>query len=40
LLHNATGKDLLSDSTVGRLLKKMGFSQKQVVGAIWNQTSD
>ena len=37
-VHSATGKDL-SDSTVGRLLKKMGFSQKNGVWGRWNETN-
>jgi transposase len=34
-LEHATGK-ALSDSTVGRLLKRMGFSQKNGVWGHWN----
>src|SRR5215203_903335 len=34
-LEHATGK-ALSDSTVGRLLKRMGFSQKNGVWGRWN----
>ncbi len=37
-LEQATGKTL-SDSTVGRLLKKMGFSQKNGLWGRWNGTS-
>ena len=37
-VHSATGKDL-SDSTVGRLLKRMGFSQKNGVWGRWNETN-
>jgi transposase len=37
-LQSATG-NALSDSTVLRLLKKMGFSQKNGVWRRWNETS-
>ena len=37
-LEHATGK-ALSDSTVGRLLKRMGFSQKNGAWGRWNETS-
>jgi transposase len=37
-LEHATGK-ALSDSTVGRLLKRMGFSQKNGAWGRWNGTS-
>ncbi len=37
-LQSATGK-ALSDSTVGRLLKRMGFSQKNGVWGRWNETN-
>ena len=37
-LQSTTGK-ILSDSTVGRLLKRMGFSQKNGLWARWNETS-
>jgi len=37
-LEHATGK-ALSDSTVGRLLKRMGFSQKNGVWGRWNGMS-
>ena len=37
-LQSATGK-ALSDSTVGRLLKRMGFSQKNAVWGRWNETN-
>ncbi len=37
-LEHATGKTL-SDSTVGRLLKKMGFSRKNGLWGRWNGTS-
>ena len=37
-LEHATGK-ALSDSTVGRLLKRMGFSQKSGAWGRWNETS-
>ena len=38
-LEDMTGK-ALSDSTVGRLLKRMGFSIKNGVwGALWSETS-
>ncbi len=35
-LEHATGK-ALSDSTVGRLLKRMGFSQKNGAWGRWNE---
>lgn len=37
-LEDTTGK-ALSDSTVGRLLKRMGFSQKNGAWGRWNGTS-
>ena len=37
-LEHATGK-ALSDSTVGRLLRRMGFSQKNGAWGRWNETS-
>ena len=37
-LQSTTGK-ILSDSTVGRRLKRMGFSQKNGLWARWNETS-
>jgi transposase len=37
-LGSSTGK-ALSDSTVGRLLKRMGFSQKNGLWARWNETN-
>ena len=37
-LHSTTG-NALSDSTVLRLLRKMGFSQKNGVWGRWNETS-
>jgi transposase len=37
-LHSATGKSL-SDSTVVRLLRKMGYSQKNGAWRRWNETS-
>ena len=37
-LESVTGKTL-SDSTVGRLLKRMGFSQKNGLWGRWNGTS-
>ena len=37
-LQNMTGK-ALSDSTVGRLLKRMGFGQKNGAWGRWNGTS-
>jgi transposase len=37
-LEHATGK-ALSDSTVGRLLKRMGFSQKNGAWGRWNGTN-
>jgi transposase len=37
-LEHTTGK-ALSDSTVGRLLKRMGFTQKNGVWGRWNETS-
>jgi transposase len=37
-LQSVTGK-VLSDSTVGRLLKRMGFSQKNGLWGRWNGTS-
>ena len=37
-LEHATG-EALSDSTVGRLLKRMGFSQKNGAWGRWNETS-
>jgi len=38
-LEHATGK-ALSDSTIRRLLKRMGFSQKtECCGGAWNETS-
>jgi transposase len=37
-LEHITGKDL-SDSTVRRLMKRMGFSQKNGVWGRWNETS-
>jgi transposase len=36
-LEHTTGK-ALSDSTVGRLLKRMGFTQKNGVWGRWNET--
>ena len=40
LLQSVTGKKVLSDSTVGRLLKRMGFSQKnELLWGRWNGTS-
>ena len=38
VLQGVTGKTL-SDSTVGRLLKRMGFSQKNGLWGRWNGTS-
>jgi transposase len=37
-LEHVTGKDL-SDSTVRRLMKRMGFSQKNGQWGRWNETS-
>ena len=37
-LEHATGK-ALSDSTVGRLLKRLGFSRKNGLWGRWSQTS-
>ena len=37
-LEHTTG-EALSNSTVGRLLKRMGFSQKNGVWGRWNETS-
>ncbi len=37
-LEHVTGKDL-SDSTVRRLMKRLGFSQKNGVWGRWNETS-
>ncbi len=37
-LEHITGKDL-SDSTVRRLMKRMGFSQKNGAWGRWNETS-
>lgn len=37
-LQSLTGKGL-SDSTVGRLLKRLGFSQKNGAWGRWNETS-
>ena len=38
-LEHATGKAPLSDSTVGRLLKRMGFSRKNGAWGRWNRMS-